>query len=141
MHHWRKGDKDNAEFVTKYPYVVSNEAVIRYLVETNLTDHGLQGRILVMDSAFTSVNVFRMLMRSGCDGVGSVKFPFAGVPQALLWNKKDLKRKSGPRVQPGDCLHLRSLTDDRTLGVQQVMVRRDPLYHHYWLPLQFRLNS
>jgi hypothetical protein len=77
-----------------------------------------------MDSAFTSVSVFRMLMRNGCDGVGSVKFPFAGVPQALLWNKKDLKKKSGPRVQPGDCLpvHLRSLTDDRALGVQQVMV-------------------
>ena len=123
MHHWRKGDKDNHDFVAKYPYVVSNEKVIKYMVETNLTDEGLKNRILVMDSAFTSVNVFRMLLANGCNGVGSVKFPFAGVPQALLWNKKDLKKKSGPRVQPGDCLHLRSLTDGRKLGVQQVMVR------------------
>jgi hypothetical protein len=126
MHHWRKGDKENPAFVTKYPYVVSNEAVIKYMVETNLTDDGLKNRILVMDSAFTTVNVFRMLIRLGCDGVGSVKFPFAGVPQSLLWNKKDVKKKSGPRVQPGDCLHLRSLTDDRALGVQQVMVGPPP---------------
>ena len=122
-HHWRKKDKKNPEFIAKYPYAASHAALVEHFVNKHNHDHGLKHRVLVFDSAFTTCDLFRMLMRKGNDAVGSVKFPFAGVPQSLLWSKKRVNKRGGPAVFPGDCYHIRSVTDDRTLGVQQVMVR------------------
>ena len=125
-HHWRKKDKKNPEFIAKYPYAASHAALVEHFVNKHNHDHGLKHRVLVFDSAFTTCDLFRMLMRKGNDAVGSLKFPFAGVPQSLLWSKKRVNKRGGPAVFPGDCYHIRSVTDDRTLGVQQVMVRGGP---------------
>ena len=111
--HYSKANKQDAAFVARYPYSASNAALFAHFVDT--LGEAVAKRTFVMDSAYTSCAVFQALLDRGCHAVGSLKFPFCGVPQSRLWSKED--RRAGH----GDCRHTRSV--DGKLGVQQWKVQ------------------
>ncbi len=92
-HDWSTADKANAAYIERHPYAKSIEELVVYM-SSLLPSERRQKYIIVTDNYFTSPAAYLRLLALGHHGVGTIKSR-SGIPQWLLWKKKDSRRPSG----------------------------------------------
>ena len=109
VHDWSAFDRNNPEYIALHPYAASVKELVVHLARRLPSDRG-QKYVFVTDNYFTSPAAFLQLMDLGHHAVGTVKSR-SGIPQHLMWKKKDARRP------PGTATFLR--TTDRKLLLQE----------------------